>query len=100
MPNPDFEISSGLSAEIQIPLSTHSAHRVSMSYVVLNADGEMGVRTIDNSRRVRFHRIDVVKEDGDGLWVSGLPEEVTLITVGQEFVAEGERVEIQPSDSG
>ncbi len=95
VPNPDFEISSGLSAEIQIPLSTHSAHRVSMSYVVLNPDGEMGVRTIDNSRRVRFHRIDVVKEVGDGLWVSGLPEEVTLITVGQEFVAEGERVEFR-----
>ena len=28
----------------------------------------------------------------DGVWLGGLPEEVTLITVGQEFVRAGQRV--------
>ncbi|MCY4477008.1 MAG: efflux RND transporter periplasmic adaptor subunit [Gammaproteobacteria bacterium] len=95
VPNPDFAISSGLSAEIIVALSAQPAHKVSMSYVVLDANGEMGVRTVDDDQRVRFYRIDVVREDAEGLWVSGLPTEVTLITVGQEFVSPGQQVKVQ-----
>ena len=95
VPNPDFSISSGLSAEIMVALSAEPAHKVSMSYVVLDAGGEMGVRTVDDDQRVHFYRIDVVREDAEGLWVSGLPAEVTLITVGQEFVSPGQQVKVQ-----
>lgn len=95
VPNADFSISSGLSAEVEVSLNAQLAHKVGMSYVVLDANGEMGVRAVDDQQRVLFYRIDVVREDPDGLWVSGLPEEVTLITVGQEFVSPGQRVRIQ-----
>lgn len=95
VPNPDFAISSGLSAEIAVSLSAQPAHKVGMSYVVLDANGEMGVRAVDDDRRVHFYAIDVVREDPDGLWVSGLPAEVTLITVGQEFVSPGQQVRVQ-----
>ena len=100
VPNPDFSISSGLSAEIRVSLSPQPAHKVSMSYVVLDANGEMGVRAVDDDQRVHFYRIDVVREDPDGLWVSGLPEEVTVITVGQEFVGAGQRVMVQRDTTG
>ena len=33
----------------------------------------------------------------DGIWVSGLPDEARIITVGQGFVNDGERVD--PKDS-
>ena len=95
VPNPDFSISSGLSAEIEVALSAQPAHKVGMSYVVLDANGELGVRAVDDQQRVLFYEIDVVREDPDGLWVSGLPETVTLITVGQEFVSPGQRVKVQ-----
>ncbi len=95
VPNPDFAISSGLSAEIMVALSAQPAHKISMSYMVLDANGEMGVRTVDDDQRVRFYRIAVVREDAEGLWVSGLPTEVTLITVGQEFVSPGQQVKVQ-----
>ena len=95
VPNPDFSISSGLSAEIEVALNAQPAHKVGMSYVVLDANGEMGVRAVDDQQRVLFYEIDVVREDPDGLWVSGLPETVTLITVGQEFVSPGQRVQVQ-----
>ena len=95
LPNPDFAIASGLSADIEVPLSEELAHKVGMSHIVLNAAGETGVRTVDGQRRVRFYPVDVLGEDADGLWVSGLPAEVTLITVGQEFVSPGQRVEVQ-----
>ena len=95
VPNPDFSISSGLSAEVEIALHAQPAHKVGMSYVVLDANGEMGVRAVDGDQRVLFYPIDVVREDPDGLWVSGLPAEVTLITVGQEFVSPGQQVRVQ-----
>lgn len=100
VPNPDFAISSGLSAEIAVSLSAQPAHKVGMSYVVLDANGEMGVRAVDDDRRVHFYPIEVVREDPDGLWVSGLPAEVTLITVGQEFVSPGQQVRVQRDTTG
>ncbi|HBT42038.1 MAG TPA: efflux RND transporter periplasmic adaptor subunit, partial [Rhodospirillaceae bacterium] len=33
-----------------------------------------------------------------GIWLGGLPDRMTLITVGQEFVTEGQLV--QPVDEG
>lgn len=95
VPNPNFAISSGLSAEVKISVATRMAHKVAMSHVVLNSDGEVGVRTVDADQRVRFYQVEVVREAQDGLWVSGLPEQVTLITVGQEFVSPGQRVNVQ-----
>ncbi|MCY4155953.1 MAG: efflux RND transporter periplasmic adaptor subunit [Gammaproteobacteria bacterium] len=100
VPNRDFAISSGLSAEVRIALSAYSAHKVSVSYVVLDANNQTGVRTVDNGSRVRFFPIEIIREEGDSLWVSGLPENVTLITLGQELVAEGERVKTRPQGSG
>ena len=100
VPNRDFSISSGLSAEVRVSLAAEPAHRIGMSYVVLDANGEMGVRAVDDDRRVHFYPIEVVREDADGLWVSGLPAEVTLITVGQEFVSPGQQVRVQPDTAG
>jgi multidrug efflux system membrane fusion protein len=39
--------------------------------------------------------VTVVEDAPDGAWVTGLPGVVRLITVGQEFVSEGQRVETQ-----
>jgi arylsulfatase A-like enzyme len=38
------------------------------------------------------HAVDIVRSASDGIWVTGLPEEVRLITVGQGFVNAGQRV--------
>ena len=35
---------------------------------------------------------DVVKSSNDGVWIAGLPEKANIITVGQGFVRDGERV--------
>jgi len=33
-----------------------------------------------------------VSDGPDGMWVTGVPDNATVITVGQEFVSEGARV--------
>lgn len=45
---------------------------------------------------VVFHEIEVVRAEVDGIWVTGLPEEARIITIGQGFVRNGETVEARP----
>jgi multidrug efflux system membrane fusion protein len=61
---------------------------------VLNDEGVMGVRIVDDNNVVRFNKVQVVSEGPKGVWVKGLPERIRLITVGQEEVFEGQTVKI------
>ena len=39
-----------------------------------------------------FRSVEIIGDEKELIWVSGLPEEITLITIGQEFVIEGQKV--------
>ena len=67
--------------------------KVSPALFALDDSGNVGVRTINENNIVEFHIVDIVREDADGVWVSGLPEMATVITVGQELVVPGQQVE-------
>jgi multidrug efflux system membrane fusion protein len=99
IPNPDGAIAAGLSARIGIPTDEVPAHFVSPSVVSLDPSGQLGVKTVDDTDTVRFHPIEIVRAEIDGIWVSGLPETVRLITVGQGFVSDGETVRPQMRDT-
>ena len=45
-----------------------------------------------NDTKVKFSNIQIVEDTVDGLWVTGLPEKATVITVGQEYVINGQIV--------
>jgi len=72
-----------------------NAHRVSPSLFTLNDDGALGLRTIDHENRVKFYPVVIIEDSPDGAWVTGLPENARLITLGHEFVAEGQIVEVR-----
>lgn len=92
VPNPDSALREGITTEIQLPVEEHLAHLVPSSVLALDDTGELGVRIVDADDRVEFVRIRVIRDSAEGLWVTGLPETVRLITVGQELVVPGERV--------
>ena len=48
---------------------------------------------LNNENTVVFYPINKVKDTIDGMWVSGLPNEVVLITSGQEYVSIGQSIE-------
>src|SRR3546814_20669342 len=81
-----------MTAEIALPLSATQAHRVSPAVLTLSDKGEIGVKAVDADNRVVFHPVKIVDTDGEGTWVTGLPEQVTLITVGTEYVGPGDSV--------
>ncbi|MCB1684392.1 MAG: efflux RND transporter periplasmic adaptor subunit [Pseudomonadales bacterium] len=94
VPNADYALRSGLTTEIRVPVAQVMAQKISPALFALNDLGQIGVRTVDESGKVRFHPVQIVRDTPDGVWVSGLPEVATLITVGQELVVPGEQVEV------
>ena len=96
VPNPDGALLSGVSAEIRIPMEATAAHRVSPALLALDDHGRLGVKSVGDAELVEFHPVEIVRTDGSGIWVSGLPDPVRVITVGQGFVHPGQRVEAVP----
>lgn len=91
LPNSDARLRDGVSADIHIPVRQVEAMKISPGILVLNDNGVVGVRTVQNSV-VHFKPVNIVSDGPDGMWVTGLASGTTVITVGQEFVAEGSRV--------
>ncbi|MFW6093733.1 MAG: efflux RND transporter periplasmic adaptor subunit [Pseudomonadota bacterium] len=91
--NADRRLRSGITTEIRIPVNEVMAQRVSPALFALNDDGEIGIRIVNDDNEVEYHEVEIVDEDAHGAWVTGLPEVMTLITVGQELVVPGQEVE-------
>lgn len=99
LPNPDNKLRDGVSADIHIPVRELPAQKISPGILVLDDNGAVGVRIVKNGI-VQFLPVQIVSDNPSGMWVSGLPDKVTVITVGQEFVADGEHVEAVPEKAG
>ncbi|WP_254696957.1 efflux RND transporter periplasmic adaptor subunit [Octadecabacter sp. SW4] len=96
--NADGAIPSGISAQVVIPTGTVTAHFLPPSIVSLNTQGDLGIKTVDSDATVAFFPIEVVDAQIDGVWVTGLPDSVDVITVGQGFVSEGEVAAPRPAE--
>jgi multidrug efflux system membrane fusion protein len=92
VPNPNDILSVGLTAELRIPANKVMAHRVSPAVLTLSGEGAIGVKIVDANNEVEFIPVTIVADTTEGIWLVGLPEMITLITVGQEFVVVGEEV--------
>ncbi len=90
--NPDHKSRAGVTAQIKVPLSDTKAHRFTPALLALDDAGRIGVRVIDDNDIVHFQPINIIADGIDGIWVSGLPSKVRVITVGQEYVRDGEKV--------
>ena len=93
VPNPDFRIRDGQTVEMIIGAEGELAHSLPGSALTLNDDGQLGVRTVEGDR-AGFAPIRILRDSSEGIWVSGLPEEVEIIVVGQEFVTEGVPIDV------
>jgi multidrug efflux system membrane fusion protein len=91
LPNPDAKLRDGVSADISIPVRQVEAAEISPGILVLSDSGVVGVRTVSQGT-VHFIPVQVVSDGPEGMWISGLPDGTAVITVGQEFVNDGEHV--------
>lgn len=94
--NPGGLIQSGITAEINMPLHRVRAHLISPALLTLNDAGLVGVKLVDQNDIVRFLPVQMVEDTIDGIWVAGLPETMRIISVGQEYVIDGQKVDVSP----
>jgi multidrug efflux system membrane fusion protein len=93
LPNADYAIPDGITAEVSIPLSPMPATRVPRSALVVSSAGDIGVRTVDAQSKVGFVAVNIVEDDQRAMWVGGVPDGARVIVQGQDFVREGNLVE-------
>jgi multidrug efflux system membrane fusion protein len=94
VPNPGNTVRSGLSADLRIGAGSGAAHLVPVSTLVLDSAGRQGVRYVQADGRVAFAPVTVLEETAEGMWITGLKGSVNIITVGQSFVADGQKVRV------
>jgi membrane fusion protein, multidrug efflux system len=95
--NPDLSIRDGLTAEIQVSLEGTRAHLLPQSALTLDDLGRLGVRVVEDNT-ARFLPVEVIRDTADGILLTGLPEQVDVIVIGQDFVIDGQSV--KPSYTG
>lgn len=92
VPNDDMKISDGQTVEILVASDGRTAHLINQSTLTLNDAGALGVRTVGPDNITEFMPVTLLRDTAEGVWVADLPDEVDIITVGQEFVTEGVHV--------
>jgi multidrug efflux system membrane fusion protein len=93
-PNPSGRVRSGLSAEVSVNAGVGPAHLLPVTALVLDATGRQGVRYVVDGDKVAFAAVTVLDETPQGVWVSGLHGPMRIVTVGQSYVSEGQRVRV------
>jgi multidrug efflux system membrane fusion protein len=54
---------------------------------------------MDATNHVLFYEVRPVEDNGTGMWLTGLPDSVRLITVGQDYVTVGGLAEPVPEQA-
>jgi multidrug efflux system membrane fusion protein len=93
IPNKDGTLKSGVTADIEIPLAPKRAVKLPPSILTLNDSGKVGVRVVSPGQAVKFYPVKILSEEASGIWIEALPPRSKIITVGQDFVKPGQKVE-------
>ncbi|MBT5267676.1 MAG: efflux RND transporter periplasmic adaptor subunit [Rhodospirillaceae bacterium] len=92
-PNPGYAIVQGISAVLELPMPTVNSHSFSAALLTIDDDGRLGIKSVGIDNKVAFHPVNIVGGTAEKVQVSGLPEQVDIITVGQDFVSAGDIVD-------
>lgn len=92
--NPQGQIPAGTSARLVLAVGEVLAQRIPTALLSLADDGSVGVKYVVDGK-VSFAKAEIVRAEGDAVYVSGLPQQIELITRGQGFVAAGQVVKVE-----
>lgn len=95
--NPGRDLPAGTSVTVAIPVEQVRAHGVTPALISQDEDGQLGIKVAEKEGgewRTRFIPVKPVRADARQVWVTGLADEVHLITLGQGFVRDGDPLEV------
>ena len=90
--NDDGSIRDGVTATATVTMGSAPAQLLPQSVLTLNDDGVLGVSTVVDGA-VKFLPVTIASDTREGVWVLDLPLSVDIITVGQEYVTDGQTVD-------
>lgn len=96
LPNNDGTIPDGVTCEVRLVLAEVEASAVPRSALTFSANGQLGVRTVEDGGLVAFTPVQLAEDGQQKIWVTGMPDEAQVIVQGQDFVKEGQTVEPVP----
>lgn len=95
--NSNTSIREGITAELLVDAQDLRAHQIPSSALTLDDTGEIGVKILDRNNVVQFQGVNIIGDSSNrlnsGVWVTGLSGTTTLVTIGQEIVFPGQRVD-------
>ncbi len=94
----DETVRDGLTAEASITRPVGEAFRIAPSWVTLGDDGSLGLRLVAEDETVRFQPIELVAQAAEAFWIKGPSNGDRVITLGQDYVVDGERVVPKPDE--
>ena len=94
MANADGAVPDGITAEVELEMAPAMASRVPRSALTFSSGGDLGVRTVGAQDKVDFVPVKVVEDEQAFMWVAGLDDAARVIVEGQDFVREGQVVEV------
>ena len=89
--NLDSSIKDGLTGEMTIFTEGELAHFIPTSAFLLADNGDVSLATVEDNK-VEIYVVQILLDTVDGAWVTGLPEEASIIIAGQGFVKKGDMV--------
>lgn len=90
--NADNKIADGLTAKLDMPVDERPGYKVSPAVLTLADSGQVGVKLLDENNIVSFHPVEILEDANTHIWLGGLPDQINLVTVGQDFIVEGQEV--------
>jgi membrane fusion protein, multidrug efflux system len=90
--NGDAAIRDGITATAKVTMGSAPGHLLPQSVLTLNDTGVLGVSTVVDGI-VKFVPVTIASDTREGVWVLGLPASTDVITVGQEYVVDGQAVD-------
>ena len=97
--NDDLQLRDGQTAEILIGAEGQKAHLIPASALTLNDEGTLGLQVATEDSKAAFTPVSILRDTAKGIWVAGLPEQVSVIIVGQEYVTDGVAIKTTYSET-
>ena len=98
--NKDGSVRAGMSSEVSIVIDQAKAFSVSPAHLAISEDGSLRVKTVNSKNVVSIVDVKLIRASGNMAYVSGLNDGDLMLTTGQAFVSEGEKITFEMQEDG
>ena len=96
--NTDAQLRAGMTAEAEVIIGEVRAVKISPAHLNVQDDGQLTVKIVNAKNRVKIVPVNLVRTAGNFAFISGIEDDIILLTAGQAFLSTGELVKYSLTD--